>query len=180
MLGGQETPSSCLETGRGVPKQRDVRDLLRLYGVQQEEVVYEELLELASEGAEPGLVERLQGHSARTDFPSTSAATDRPRAGRNDAPELRRLLHPRGHPQTEDYADGFDPDLLPGRSPQERARMVQLRMERQKVLNRDPDRLDLRVIIDESALMRPIGGGDIMRDQLHGATRHDRVPRRMS
>ncbi len=45
--------------------------------------------------------------------------------------------------------------------------MVELRMERQKVLTRDPDPLDLRVIIGESALMRPVGGAAVMRDQLH-------------
>ena len=45
---------SRLETGRGVPKQRDVRDLLRLYGVLPDEVMHEELLELASEGQGQG------------------------------------------------------------------------------------------------------------------------------
>ncbi len=160
-----EAKISRLETGRGVPKQRDVRDLLRLYGVQQEEVVYEELLELASEGQSQGWWndykdlgdERLPEHIGRYIALEQGATMLQSYEG--------DLIH--GLLQTEDYADALIRDLSPGRSPQERARMVQLRMERQKVLNRDPDPLDLRVIIDESALMRPIGGGDIMRDQLH-------------
>src|SRR3954453_6348154 len=45
---------SRLETGRGVPKQRDVRDLLRLFGVSPDTVMYGELLELATEGQSQG------------------------------------------------------------------------------------------------------------------------------
>ncbi len=65
---------SRLETGRGVPKLRDVRDLLRLYGVGSDEVVYEELAELASEGQSQGWWNDFRDR-AMTACPNTSAAT---------------------------------------------------------------------------------------------------------
>ena len=67
---------SRLETGRGVPKQRDVRDLLRLYGVGANEVVYEEMLDLASEGQSQGWWNDFE-ISTMTSSPNTSVATSR-------------------------------------------------------------------------------------------------------
>jgi transcriptional regulator with XRE-family HTH domain len=160
-----EAKISRLETGRGVPKQRDVRDLLRLYGIQPDEVVYEDLLELAAEGQSQGWWndfkdlddDRLPEHIGRYVALEQGARLIQGYEG--------DLIH--GLLQTEAYADAVIQELSPTGSPQERARMVQLRMERQKVLNRTPDPLELRMIIDESALMRPVGGGKVMRDQLH-------------
>ena len=75
------------------------------------------------------------------------------------------LIH--GLLQTEPYADAVIRELSPTTSVEDRARMVQLRMERQKALSRELDPLDLRLIIGEAALMRPVGGAAVMRDQLH-------------
>jgi transcriptional regulator with XRE-family HTH domain len=160
-----EAKISRLETGRGVPKQRDVRDLLRLYGVQPDEVVYEELLDLASEGQSQGWWndfkdlgdEGLPEHIGR--YIALEQGATRLEGYEGD------LIH--GLLQTEAYADAVIRELSPATSPADRARMVQLRMERQKVLNRTPDPLELRMIIGEPALMRPVGGGKVMRDQLH-------------
>jgi len=156
---------SRLETGRGVPKQRDVRDLLRLYGVQQDEVAYEELLELASEGQSQGWWndfkdlddDKLPEHIGR--YIALEQGASQLQVYEGD------LIH--GLLQTEAYADAVIRELSPATSSADRARMVQLRMERQKVLSRGPDPLDLRVIIAEPALMRPVGGPAVMRDQLH-------------
>jgi transcriptional regulator with XRE-family HTH domain len=160
-----EAKISRLETGRGVPKQRDVRDLLRLYGLQSNEVMYEELLELASEGQSQGWWndfkdlgdDRLPEHIGRYIALEQGARLIQGYEG--------DLIH--GLLQTEAYADSLIRELSPTRSPQERARMVQLRMERQKILSRSQDPLELRVILGEAALMRPVGGGEVMRDQLH-------------
>ena len=156
---------SRLETGRGVPKQRDVRDLLRLYDVQPDDVVYEELLELASEGQSQGWWhdfrdlgdDRLPEHIGRYIALEQGARLIQGYEG--------DLVH--GLLQTEAYADAVIRELSPTTSTEGRGRMVQLRMERQKVLNRTPDPLQLRVIISEAALMRPVGGAEVMRDQLH-------------
>jgi len=156
---------SRLETGRGVPKQRDVRDLLRLYGVHPDEVVHEELLELASEGQSQGWWndfrdlgdEGLPEHIGRYIALEQGATLLEGYEG--------DLIH--GLLQTEEYAEAVIRELSPTTSATDRARMVQLRMERQKALSRKQDPLDLRVIIGEAALMRPVGGGEVMRDQLH-------------
>jgi len=156
---------SRLETGRGVPKQRDVRDLLRLYGVQPNELVHEELIDLASEGQSQGWWndfkdlgdEGLPEHIGRYIALEQGATTIQGYEG--------DVIH--GLLQTRDYADALIQRVSPATSDADRARMVQLRMERQKVLNRTPDPLELRVIIGEAALMRPVGGGEVMRDQLH-------------
>jgi transcriptional regulator with XRE-family HTH domain len=176
-----EAKISRLETGRGVPKQRDVRDLLRLYGVQPDEVVYDELLELATEGQSQGWWndykdlgdDRLPEHIGRYIALEQGASMIEGYEG--------DFIH--GLLQTKEYADAVIRELSPSTSPADRSRMVQLRMERQNVLNRSPDALDLRVIIDESALMRPIGGAEVMRDQLHALREkivsHDNVKLRI-
>jgi len=154
-----------LETGRGVPKQRDVRDLLRLYGVLPDEVVYDDLLELASEGQSQGWWtgykdlddDRLPEHIGR--YVELEQGATQIQGYEGD------LIH--GLLQTEAYADAVIRELSPTTSDADRARMVELRMERQKVLNRVPDPLQLQVIIGEAALMRPVGGAEVMRDQLH-------------
>jgi hypothetical protein len=154
-----------LETGRGVPKLRDVRDLLRLYGVGPDEVVYEDLAELASEGQSQGWWndyrdlgdDRLPEHIGR--YIALEQGASKLEVYEGD------LIH--GLLQTEPYADAVIRELSPATSAKDRARMVELRMERQKVLTRSPDPLDLRVIIGEPALMRPVGGAAVMRDQLH-------------
>jgi transcriptional regulator with XRE-family HTH domain len=156
---------SRLETGRGVPKQRDVRDLLRLYGVGPDEVVHEELLELASEGQSQGWWndfkdlddDKLPEHIGRYIALEQGASIIQGYEG--------DLVH--GLLQTEAYADAVIRQRSPTTPDELRARMVELRMERQKVLSRSPDPLDLRVILGESALMRPVGGAEVMRDQLH-------------
>ena len=156
---------SRLETGRGVPKQRDVRDLLRLYGVNANELVYEEMLELASEGQSQGWWndfkdlddDKLPEHIGRYIALEQGASILQGYEG--------DLVH--GLLQTEAYADAAIRELSPTTSAEDRARMVELRMQRQEVLSRSPDPLDLRVILGEAALMRPVGGGTVMRDQLY-------------
>ncbi len=156
---------SRLETGRGVPKQRDVRDLLRLYGVGANEVVYEEMLELASEGQSQGWWndyndlddDKLPEHIGRYIALEQGASALQGYEG--------DLVH--GLLQTEAYADAVIRELSPTTSTEDRARMVQLRMQRQEALSRDPDPLDLQMILGETALMRPVGGASVMRDQIH-------------
>jgi hypothetical protein len=154
-----------LETGRGVPKQRDVRDLLRLYGVGTNEVVYEEMLELATEGQSQGWWndykdlddDKLPEHIGRYIALEQGAST----LQGYDGDVIHGLL------QTEAYAEAVIRDFSPTTSIEDPARMVRLRMQRQEVLTRRPDPLDLQVILGEAALMRPVGGPEVMRDQIH-------------
>jgi transcriptional regulator with XRE-family HTH domain len=77
--------------------------------------------------------------------------------------------------QTEDYATAVLWELRPRESEEQVQRLVDLRMQRQRVLDREPP-LDLWVILDESAIRRTIGGVDVMRQQLDHLVRASRLP----
>jgi transcriptional regulator with XRE-family HTH domain len=70
--------------------------------------------------------------------------------------------------QTEAYArelNSFYRSVMPI-APSVLDRRVSVRMIRQQVLTKRNPPLDLSVVIDESALLRPIGGAEVMRSQL--------------
>jgi hypothetical protein len=141
-----------------------VRDLLRLYGVGVNELAYEEMLDLASDGQTQGWWsdfrdlddEQLPEHIGRYVALEQGASVVQGYEG--------HLVH--GLLQTEEYADAVIREVSPTTSAEERSRMVKLRMTRQEALVRSPDPLDLQVILDESVLIRPVGGPTVMRDQI--------------
>jgi transcriptional regulator with XRE-family HTH domain len=67
--------------------------------------------------------------------------------------------------QTTDYALTVLRELRPKDSDEQINRVVDLRMERQRLLDQDPP-LEAWIILDESAIRRNIGGAVIMRRQL--------------
>jgi Domain of unknown function (DUF5753) len=71
--------------------------------------------------------------------------------------------------QTEWYAREVIRSGLLIAPPGEIERRVQVKMTRQRVLTRD-DPLRLAVILDEAALLRPVGGPEIMAEQLANLT----------
>ncbi len=75
----------------------------------------------------------------------------------------RDVVH--GLLQTMDYAVAVLRELRPRDSEEQIERVVNLRMERQRLLDQDPP-LDLWLILDESAIRRNIGGAAVMRNQL--------------
>ncbi|HEY6310143.1 MAG TPA: helix-turn-helix transcriptional regulator [Streptosporangiaceae bacterium] len=73
------------------------------------------------------------------------------------------LVH--GLLQTTDYALAVLRELRAKDSEEQIARVVDLRMERQRLLEQDPP-LDFWLILDEGAIRRNIGGPEVMRPQL--------------
>ena len=67
--------------------------------------------------------------------------------------------------QTKEYARAVITAGAAGLGAEEIARRVDLRLERQRVLDR-PDGPVFWAVIDEAALRRPIGGAEVMRAQL--------------
>lgn len=67
--------------------------------------------------------------------------------------------------QTEEYARALISSGVMRSGQQEINKLVELRMERRGVLH-GPDPLDLWVIVEETALRRPVGGVDVLRRQL--------------
>jgi transcriptional regulator with XRE-family HTH domain len=153
-----ESKISRMELGRVGFKERDVRDLLSLYGVHDEQ-------------ERAALLARVREANAPAWWHVYSDVTPdwfHRYLGLEATATLIRTYEVQFVPgllQTEEYARAVV-RLGPGtRGEDEVARRVRLRMERQQVLTR-PDPPTLWAVIDEAALRRPIGGPRVMRDQL--------------
>jgi transcriptional regulator with XRE-family HTH domain len=156
---GSESKISRLELGRVGFKERDVEDLLSLYGVTDGRE-RDRLLQLAREANDRGWWHRY-GDVTPDWFDAY--------LGLEAAAELIRTYEIQFVPgllQTADYARAVA-RLTPGnaRADDEVERIVALRTRRQHVLDREPA-LKLWAVIEESVLHRPIGGTDVLRNQL--------------
>lgn len=147
---------SRLETGRVSFKDRDVVDLLTLYGVT-EEAQREEIRGLAARANQPGWWHEYSDMLASwfEDYLGLEEAAAQ--ISTYEAQFVPGLL------QTEDYASAVI--LLEYSNPKEIGRRVSLRMARQAILSRS-DPISLWAVLDEAALRRPIGGVRAMRAQL--------------
>ena len=67
--------------------------------------------------------------------------------------------------QTRDYAETVIRTAEPEASEEQIDRFIELRMARQQRLT-DDDPVEVRAVIDEAALRRPVGGADVMAAQL--------------
>jgi transcriptional regulator with XRE-family HTH domain len=149
---------SRMEHGRVGFKERDVADLLTLYGVT-DEVMRGQMLVLAEHANSQGWWARYD--DVLPDWFETYI-------GLEQATSLIRTYELQFVPglfQTEEYARAVT--LLGHRSapPEEIDRRVSLRVKRQEVLSRAGGPR-VWAVIDESALSRALGGLDVMRAQL--------------
>lgn len=153
-----ESKISRLELGRVGFKERDVEDLLTLYGVDDADE-RERLLSLAREANNPGWWHRY-GDVLPGWFQSYLGLEATAAMIRNyEVQFVPGLL------QTKEYAREV---VLLGHghaSPNEIERRVELRVARQQLLSR-PNPPRLWAVVDEAALRRPIGGHEIMRAQI--------------
>jgi hypothetical protein len=147
---------SRLETGRVSFKDRDIADLLTLYGVT-EQGRRDELRELAARANSPSWWHDYSDLLARwfEDYLGLEEA-----AVQIDTYEAQFVP---GLLQTEDYASAVI--LLQYSNPREINRRVSLRMARQAILTR-PEPTSLWAVLDEAVLRRPLGGPRAMRAQL--------------
>jgi hypothetical protein len=153
-----ESKISRMELGRVSFKERDVADLLALYGVDDEEE-RSRLLSLVRDANTPGWWHR-EGDILPGWFQSY--------LGLEESAALIRTYEIQFVPgllQTAEYARSVI--LLGNRSapPWEIDRRVSLRMRRQELLTRD-NAPTVWVVVDEAALRRPIGGSSVMAAQV--------------
>ena len=149
---------SRIETGRVAAHHGDVSDLLDLYGLEGG-ALRTELVEIARQSGKRGWWQSYQdvmpGHIAPIlEFESASSAI--------------RVMHNQVVPgllQTEAYARALIRSFHPEAAAQHVDRLVDLRLNRQKLLERD-DPPQLSLVLDEAALRRPVGGVPAMRGQL--------------
>jgi hypothetical protein len=157
-----------LENGQVGFKDRDVVDLLALYGVTDPAEV-DALLAIAREANNPGWWQRYgdllpQWFRAFVDLES-AATLIRTYEGQ---------LVP-GLLQTEDYMRAVVGGAYLGEAPEKLDRRVALRMARQALLERSAAPR-LWAVVDEAALRRPVGGREVMRAQLERLVEATKLP----
>jgi len=158
---------SRLETGHGIPKSRDVRDLLDRYEVT-DEARRDRLMRWVRDGQRQGWWHDFSDVLAPDpEDPLLPDNFSRYVALEQDASEVRSfestIVH--GLLQTEDYARAVL-SAVSTADPAATDRLVELRMRRQERLYVDEDPLKIHLILDEAVLRRPVGGEHVMRAQL--------------
>jgi Domain of unknown function (DUF5753) len=153
-----ESKISRLELGRVGFKDRDISDLLELYGVE-DEIQREALVALAREANSPGW-----WHSYDDVLPNWFQTY----VGLEEAASLIRSYEIQFLPgllQTEAYARAVVSSGAPDLPTTEVDRRVHLRITRQRILSR-PSAPGFWAVVDEAALHRPIGGSKVMKEQV--------------
>jgi transcriptional regulator with XRE-family HTH domain len=154
---GSESKISRMELGRVSFKERDIADLLTLYGVDGDERTA--LVELARQANQPGWWHQ---------FGDILAPWFQSYLGLEEAASLIRTYEIQFVPgllQTAEYARAVIQLGHQAASDEEIERRIQLRLARQQVLTRSRAP-HLWAVVDEAVLRRPIGGVDVMRAQL--------------
>jgi hypothetical protein len=150
---------SRLEHGRVSFKERDVADLLSLYGLA-DSGQRRHLMMLAERANDPGWWARYD--DVLPDWFETYV-------GLEQATSLIRTYELQFVPglfQTEDYARAVTVLGHRAAPAEEIERRVSLRLKRQEILSRTEPVPKVWAVIDESALRRPLGGREVMRTQL--------------
>jgi transcriptional regulator with XRE-family HTH domain len=168
VIRASESKISRLELGRVSFKERDVDDLLTLYGVS-DTTEREALLQLAREANTPGWWHRyndvLPGWFQTYVGLEESAALIR----------TYELQFVPGLLQSEGYARAVIRLGNAGAAEHEIDQRVELRLQRQERLT-GPDAPRLWAVVDEGALRRPIGGPEVMRGQFEHLIEMSKLP----
>jgi transcriptional regulator with XRE-family HTH domain len=145
---------SRIETGQVSAAPRDVRDMLRFYGVDPDR--RDELVEFSRAARKRGWWEAFSDTLA-VPLVGLEVAADRILA--YEAMAVHGLL------QTRDYAAAIISAMRPDLSEDQVERRVQFRMARQELIRQEVPPT-LQVVLEECTLRRPVGGRNAMRGQL--------------
>lgn len=157
-IGAADTTISRMELGRVALKENSVSVLLSFYGVEDER-------------ERAAFLDRVRETNAQCWWQSYSDVTPnwvQRYLGLEETASVIRCYEAQWLPgllQTEAYADAMIRLGTYSQRDDDVARRVRLRLQRQQVLTR-PDPPKLWAIIDEAALRRPVGGREVMCDQL--------------
>lgn len=153
-----ESKISRMELGRVSFKERDVADLLTMYGVS-DAAEREYFLDLVRQSNQLGWWHRY-GDLVPDWFQDYVGLEES--ASRIQTYELQLVP---GLMQTEAYARAVVTGGTKRLPDEEVNRRVGLRMQRQKLMHR-PDAPQLWAVVDEAVLRRPVGGRQVLRDQI--------------
>lgn len=145
---------SRIETGHVGVKPRDARELLRLYGVADDQL--DALVQLAKEARTKGW-----WHAYNEVFTGAFVGLE---AEASSLRAYQALLVP-GLLQTGDYMRTVIHAARPDATATEADKRVEARLARQRLLT-DADPPRYWAVIDEAVLYRPVGGATVMREQL--------------
>ncbi|RKR89212.1 helix-turn-helix protein [Micromonospora pisi] len=145
---------SRIETGHTTATVRDVRDMISIYGIVGAES--EDLLQIAREA-------RQKGWWASYSTVLTSAYVGFEAAAGSIRAYEQQVVP--GLLQTEEYAKAMIRSARPDITTDEVEQRVRVRLGRQSLLSQD-DPIDVWVVLDETVVSRPVGGDEVMRDQL--------------
>jgi transcriptional regulator with XRE-family HTH domain len=159
---------SRIETGKAPTKTAYLTAMLDLYGVE-DPGARKVLIDMAREGHRKGWWSIYDDvlPSGFDIYVGLEAEASGLRSYESD------VVH--GLLQTTDYALAVLREVRPRDSEELLQRGVELRMQRQRLLDQEPA-LDLWIILDESAVRRNIGGPAVMRRQLHHLIQASRWP----
>ncbi|EHY89479.1 helix-turn-helix domain-containing protein [Saccharomonospora azurea] len=153
-----ESKISRMELGRVGFKERDVADLLTLYGVT-DDGEREVLLQMAREANEPGWWQKFNDYTPKWFEPFLGLEQAASRIQTYELQYVPGLL------QTEAYARAVITHGLPEAADPAAEARIEVRMRRQRLLLR-PNPPKLWAVLDESVIRRPIGGRTVHRAQL--------------
>jgi transcriptional regulator with XRE-family HTH domain len=160
---------SRLEHGRVGFKERDVADLLTLYGV----------MDLNERRRMLTLAERANSAGWWARYDDVMPDWFETYVGLEQATSLIRTYELQFVPglfQTEDYARAVTVLGHRAAPASEIERRVSLRLQRQEILSRPEPVPRVWAVIDESALRRPLGGREVMRAQLRRLIEMTQLP----
>jgi transcriptional regulator with XRE-family HTH domain len=146
---------SRIETGHVGVTPRDVRDMLEVYGVEDDE--REALVQLAREARKKGW-----WHAYNEVFTGAFVGLE------SDASFLhthQALLVP-GLLQTEQYTRAVIRAIRPDAAETDVELRVRGRLNRQKLLTEESNPPEYWAVLDEAVLQRTVGGPEVMREQL--------------
>lgn len=152
---GSHAKISRLELGRTGFKERDIRDLLSLYGVDDIEE-RERFLDLARQANEPGWWHRYSDLLPQWFGTYLGLEQAASKIRTYEAHLVPGLL------QTPEYARAV---VALGYEDADTDRRVQVRQRRQEILHRSDPPI-VWAVIDEAALHRPVGGPRVHREQM--------------
>jgi len=147
-----------MEKAEGGLKPLMVKALLIAYGVTDVREI-DAFLRLARDASRPGWWHRYG--EALPDWFKVAV-------GLEESASLVRAYEPQVVPgllQTGAYARAITAASFPGESQEDSERRVALRLARQDLFKR-PEPPGYRVVLEETVLRRPIGGADVMREQI--------------
>ncbi|MGW5716074.1 helix-turn-helix domain-containing protein [Amycolatopsis sp. NPDC003865] len=155
---GSESKISRLELGRVGFKERDVTDLLTMYGVE-DATERQTFLDMVKQSNEPGWWRRFGDTMPNwfTDLVGLEEAAARI--------QIWEPLYVSGLLQIEPYARAIFSHGRPEMADERVDQLVALRMRRQKMFSR-PDAPRVWMVLDESVLHRPIGGVKVLKQQI--------------